>query len=306
MEKRRNLFYSIIQLAAIILINFNLNPVTAQIYPNFTKITGEYFGQIPPGSKPELFAPGVISLPDIFEHSAAIFSPENSEVFWSGKPLGARYFNIYSIKMIDGRWAEREIAFSHEDYSFRNPVFSSDGNKLFFDSRGDIWFIERTGDDWTEPVQISSIINSDGFETLRSITENGSIYFSRYNANASSEGRKHEIYVSKKINGNYIEPEKLDKSINSGDTKEYAAYVAPDESYMIFEAINDSGYAVLFISYKGKDNTWLERIKLPFGRRVMFPSVSPDGKYFFFMKPDKGIYWVNTSFIEELKPKDQI
>ena len=204
MENRRNPFFSIIQFTVIILMNFNLNLVTAQISPKFSKITGEYFGQASPGSKPELFAPGIISLPDIFEHSAAIFSPDKNEVYWSGKPNGTRYFKIYCMKMVDGKWTERRIAFSHKDYSFRNPVFSHDGNKLFFDSRDDIWFVERTGDDWTEPVQVSSQINSDGLETLRSITKNESIYFSRYNANAPNEGSRHEIYVSRKINDKYI------------------------------------------------------------------------------------------------------
>ena len=302
MKDNRNPFFSIIQLAVIILMNFNINLVTAQISPKFSKITGEYFGQAPPGSKPELFAPGIISLPDIFEHSAAIFSPDKSEVFWSGKPNGTRYYKIYCMKMVDGEWTEPIIFLSHKDRSFGNPVFSHDGNKLFFDSRDDIWFVERTGSDWTEPVQVSSIINSEGLELLRSITENESIYFSRYNANATNYGSRHEIYVSKKINGIYLKPEKLDKSINSDDMRESGAYVAPDESYMIFEA-GDNRDANLFISYKGKDNQWLERIKLPFGW-ALFPSVSPDGKYLFFMSRE-GISWVNASFIDELKPEDQ-
>lgn len=61
--------------------------------------------------------------------------------------------------------------------------------------------MERTGDNWSEAVQISSLINSGGSETLRSITENGSIYFTRYNENASGEGRLHEIYVPEKLTG---------------------------------------------------------------------------------------------------------
>lgn len=268
---------------------------------NFSKLTGPYLSQKPPGMTPEIFAPGIISVDSIFEHSPAIFSPNLSEVYWCGKPVGTRFFKIYFMKIINGRWTEPKIAFSHKDRNYNNPVFSSDGNKLFFDSEGDIWFVERISDDWTKPVKIPSVINSDESEVLRSITANGSIYFSRYNANASSEGRKHEIYISRKINGNYIKPEKLDKNINSDDMKEYSAYVAPDESYMIFHAMYDSRHGDLFISYKGKDNTWLERIKLPFN--AMFASVSPDGKYLFFITHD-GIYWVSAKIFDEFKPKE--
>jgi Tol biopolymer transport system component len=277
--------------------------VTAQVSPRVSKITGEYFGQAPPGSKPELFAPGIISLPDIFEHSAAIFSPDKSEVYWSGKPNGTRYFKIYCMKMVDGRWAEREIAFSHRDYSFRNPVLSHDGDRLFFDSRDDIWFVERAGDDWTEPVQVSPQVNSGGLETLRSITRDESIYFSRYNADAPNEGSRHEIYVSRKIDDKYMEPEKLAKGINSDDMLEFGLYVAPDESYMIIEASKDRRDVSLFISYRGRDGSWSERMELPIGW-ASFPSVSPDGKYLFFMSRE-GISWVNTSFIEDLRPDER-
>ena len=82
-----------------------------------------------------------------------------------------------------------------------------------------------------------------------------------------------------------------------------AVAVAPDKSYMIIEANKDNRIDDLYISYKMKDGFWSERIKLPF-EHGRFPSVSPDGKYLFYMTRDDGIYWVNTSFIEELKPKD--
>lgn len=281
----------------------NPSSVPAQVSPRFSKITGRYFGQAPPGSKPELFAPGIISLPDIFEHSAAIFSPDGSEVYWSGKPNGTRYFRIYCMRMVDGIWTERRTAFSHRDYSFGNPVFSHDGGRLFFDSRDDIWFVERTGDDWTEPVQVSSQVNSDGLETLRSITRNESIYFSRYNADAPDEGSRHEVYVSRKVDDKYTEPERLDKSINSDDMMEFGVYVAPDESYMIIEASKDRRDAGFFISYRGRDGSWSERIELSIGW-ASFPSVSPDGKYLFFMSRE-GVSWVNTSFIEDLRPEAQ-
>ncbi|MBU0475690.1 MAG: hypothetical protein KKF62_16190 [Bacteroidetes bacterium] len=266
---------------------------------NFTVLKGPYLGQKPPGNIPELFAPGIISREGYFEHSAAIFSPDGNEVYWSGKPQGARYFEINFMKMVNGRWTEPKIAFSHNGYNFGNPVFSSDGNKLFFDSRGDIWFVERKSDGWTEPVQVSSLINSEGSETLRSITKDGSIYFSRYNANASSEGRMHEVYVSRKINGNYTDPEKLGKSINSDDVKEFGVFVAPDESYIIIQEAKGNISSELIIIYKITDGSWSNRIKLNVGW-AQFPSVSPDGKYLFFMTRD-GIAWRDSSFIEELK-----
>jgi len=269
---------------------------------NFSELKGPYLGQKPPGTNPEIFAPGIISLPDIFEHSAAIFSPDKSEVYWSGKPNGARYYKIYFMKMINGRWTKRQAASFNSNYNNHLPVFSPDGNKLFFNTESDICFVERQGDDWSGVTKISSVINSAVSDYLHTLMEDGSAYIRRYHPNEQL-GKRSIIYISRKINGNYTEPEKLDENINSNDAEELAVFVAPDESYMIIEATKDMRTGSLFISYKMKDGSWSERIKLPFalGR---FPSVSPDGKYLFYMTRDEGIYWVNTSFIEELKPKD--
>ena len=49
---------------------------------DFPKLKGPYLGQKPPGMKPEIFAPGIISVDENFEHSAAVFSPDGKEVFW--------------------------------------------------------------------------------------------------------------------------------------------------------------------------------------------------------------------------------
>lgn len=269
---------------------------------DFPIFKGPYLGQNPPGNFPELFGPGIVSRDDHFEHSAAVFSPDGKEVYWSSKPNGARYFEINSMKMINGRWTGPKIAFSCEGYNFHNPVFSPDGDKLYFTMESDIWFVERRGKDWSEPAKISPIINSAFSDYLHTITENGSVYLRRYKPNEKF-GKRSIFYISRKINGIYSEPEIICENINSADAEEMAVFVAPDESYMIIEAHEDNSTGRLFISYKLKDGTWSERIILPF-RNGRFPSVTPDGKYLFYMTRDDGIYWVNTSFIEELKPKE--
>ncbi|MBU1013894.1 MAG: hypothetical protein KKG99_12900 [Bacteroidetes bacterium] len=268
---------------------------------DFPVLKGSYLGQKPPGNIPEIFAPGIVSRDNYFEHSAAVFSPDGNEVYWSGKPQGTRYFEINFMKIINGTWTEPKIAFAHKERNFGNPVFSSDGNKLFFNKDGDIWFVERQGDEWSKETKISSVVNSDVSDDLHTITKDGSVYFRRYKPNESF-GKRALVYFSRKINGDYTDPELLEGSINSADEEESAIFVSPDENYMIIEATKDRINSNLFISYKKKDGSWSERIKLPF-KNGRFPSVSPDGKYLFYMTRDEGIYWVNTSFIEEFKPK---
>ncbi|MBU0475696.1 MAG: hypothetical protein KKF62_16220 [Bacteroidetes bacterium] len=260
----------------------------------FPVLKGSYLGQNPTGNEPELFAPGIISREGYFEHSAAVFSPDGNEVYWSGEPDETRHFEIYFMKIVNEQWTEPKIAFSCESNNFNNPVFSSDGNKLFFNKDGDIWFVERKGKEWSSAVKLPSIINTSASERMCSITNDGSIYFTRY--------PEFEVYVSKKVNDNYLEPIKLDRSINFDNYRKMSVYVAPDESYLILEASKDAATCELFVSHRMKNGKWSECQKLPikWGR---FPTVSPDGKYLFFMTRE-GIYWVSAKIIEKLKPKE--
>ena len=278
----------------------------------FPEMFGDYFGLKKPGSVPEIFAPDIISVENRFEHSTAAFSPDKKEVYWSSKPDGEDIFRIYFMKMENGRWTAPELAQFSKIYNGGNPVFSQDGMKIYFTSSRpiekdgkmkdrDIWVVERQRNKWSEPVPINPLINTDANEKMLSITNNGSLYFSRSN----------EIYVSRKMNGKYSEPQKLDENINTGDL-ESAAFVAPDEEFIILEVFSGDGYggADLYICYKKKNGSWSERVNL--GNKIngeggeRFPAVSPDRKYLFFVKMDdrSDIYWVDAKIIEELKPED--
>ena len=98
----------------------------------------------------------------------------------------------------------------------------------------------------------------------------------------------------------------MGKEINTG-TMIAHPYIAPDESYIIFDGKRSSGYGDcdLYISFQ-KNGTWTEAYNL--GPEIntemceMTASVSPDGTYLFFHRggDDKGdIYWVEFRYIKE-------
>ena len=293
---------SIIVVIVLIISCIGCNAQNEKEETNFPELTGLYLGQKPFGLTAEIFASGIISRNGYFEHSAAVFSPDLSEVFWSAKPDGRRYFKIYFMKMINGKWTQQQLAPFNGNKNNGKPTFSSDGKKLFFDSEGDIFFVKKEANTWTNAVKLSSAINTHASESVQSITENSSIYFLRFNPNAKIRGNAHEMFVSKVENGKYSKPEKLDKNINSIE-QENAISVAPNESYMIIEETKDNRLCELYISYKMAEKKWSKRILLPiaWGR---FPSVSPDEKYLFFMTRD-AIYWIDAKFIVKFK-KEQI
>ena len=121
----------------------------------FPMLKGSYLGQNPPGTSPEIFAPGVITT-EYHEHSSPAFSMDGTKVYWSV------FINFYGPQVIltmqqkDRQWTQPEVASFSGQYTDGNPCFSPDGMKLFFESHRpinenegvrddlDLWIVERT------------------------------------------------------------------------------------------------------------------------------------------------------------------
>lgn len=264
-----------------------------------TELSGPYLGQTPPGSTPVLFAPGYVSADNVFEHSGAVFSPDGTEVYWAAKPDGDRIFHIYFMKVVNGRWTVPAMTPFTRDREGNRPVFSRDGRRLYFETirnplGGPILFVEPEGDGWSEPSALAASINATGMERPYSTVSDGSLYFGR------GIGEADQILVARMVDGQLTAPVPVEGAIDSPDT-ELHAFVSPDEDYMILERTDHVSSTSLGISYRAGDGTWSEPILLDFGW-ARFPVVSPDGDYLFFVGPPGDIYWVSTSFVEELRP----
>jgi len=273
-----------------------------------TARVGPYLGQTPPGSTPRLFAPGIVSVNAGFEHSAAVFSPDGCEVFWCTNvdarrdPPGEGQ-RLYFMRQVDGVWTAPQVAPFTEDIvgTVQRPVFSPDGTCLYFEIFGqpparddsDIYVVEREGDGWSSAVSVSPLINTGAIERLHYATSDGSLIFSR-----SPFTSRERIYHSTFVDGAFTEPEVLGEPFDS-TAHELAIVMAPDESYVLIALTRTGMEDELYISYQEPDGSWTERIRAPY-RTGGFLALSPDAEYLFFL--GEGIYWVDTSFVEDLKP----
>ncbi len=280
-----------------------------------------YLGQDPPGLSAELFAPGLIST-DSMEHSAPSFSPDGKIVLWT--VLDRTYHaSMMEMTFENGKWSSpHRASFADSTADDYYPSFSPDGKKLYFSSRRKvpagyeenrsirIWEVERTEHGWGIPVPFDSLV-SDGEEYAHSITSEGTLYFS------SSQGgsTNWNLLRSKKVNGAYTRPELLPYSINSVGYED-GPYVAPDESFLIFDSQRPDGLGGgidLYISFKKEGEGWM--IPVNMGPKInshaaeRFARLSPDGKYFFFgstrnasaTKSGFDIFWIDAAVIDELR-----
>lgn len=273
-----------------------------------------YLDQAPPGLEPRLFAPGVVSLKDLYEYGS-VFSRDGKEFYYAviihSKP------QIRWIRFENNAWTTPKTIIGSDQYEYNDPFLSPDEKRLYFisdrplDGRGekkdfDIWYLERKGDVWSDaPVNAGPAINSPKNEYYMSFTKNGTMYFSSNAGTTAETDKNYDVRSSRLIDGKFQPSTKLSNAVN---TEHYEAdvFVSPDEQYLIFcaERPDGVGQGDLYISFKGKTGEWQPAKNMGSainGKGYEFcPFVTSDGRYLFFSR-DGDIFWVSADVIKSLR-----
>ena len=313
----------------------------------FTDLKGPYLNQKVPSDSAEIFAPDLLSAggpviqinfsPNGKEFIYSLFTPER-ELLSEPKGIFGKKFVLKS-NFENGSWTE-PIEFSiNENYDLGYRCYSTDGNKIYFNSNGPIdnqpyesrshiWVSSRDGKHWSDPVEIILGDNAEG-GGFPSVAHNGNLYFYKW-----PRGESHgSLFMSEYKQGKYLEPVRLSDVINNPGGAH--PYIAPDESYIIFDSYElgqeEETGTDLFISFRDKNNKWMkpenlgQNVNSPYIERR--PFVSSDGNYLFFasnrINPEistksisissirnqvdnplngyQNIFWVDASIIEDLR-----
>jgi hypothetical protein len=289
-----------------------------------TKPTNNYLGQTSPGEIPVVFARGIVST-DHLEHSAPAFSPDGNEVFWSlwRRPDKGEPQVIMTMRREGGTWSAPAVAPFSGKFVDGGPVFSADGQRIYFYSTrptaagttsDDIWFVVRQGTGWCEPRCLELVARFPELKSVfqPSITRNGTLYFISRQKDTTLD--EFLIWRAEYINGEYHKPELLPPSINAPDAYvNWTPFIAPDESYLIFSSgrRDNHGGGDLYVSFRNADGSWTDPISLGEAvntdKQERFPAISPDGQYLFFTRPTPGhshdVFWVSTKVIEKRRAK---
>lgn len=198
-----------------------------------------------PLTEPRIFGEDIISTP-LYERGGT-FSPDGKEFYFTKRAPEGYFSAICVSRFTNGKWSKPEIASFSGQYLDSDPIISPDGNRLFFTSRRpvdgkprpdtDIWFVNKTADGWSDPVNPGAPINTNYSEGYATLTRNGTMYF--HSARPDGSQGEYDIYRSKLVGGKYTEPESLNSAINSKGSEAFP-FIAPDESYLIFVSLNRS------------------------------------------------------------------
>ncbi|MFT5878311.1 MAG: hypothetical protein ACI8SA_002177 [Dokdonia sp.] len=255
---------------------------------------GPYLGQKPPGLTPEAFAHGLVSTE---EHEwGGIFTPNMKEFYFNRKNSKSGKKSRLVLISENNRWRESKV--EPEMGGFISP----DAKTMLFEHQ----YRERTDDGWSELKSLGSAF--EDIEIMRLTTSSkGTYVFDEF-----PKDGKGNLRYSRLINGEREAPKSFSKEINSGKNNVHP-FIAPDESYILWDSERDGGYggSDIYISFRQEDDSWGAAINL--GDKINTSTsqrggyVTPDGKYLFFnspASPGKGdIFWVDAQIIETLRPK---
>lgn len=161
------------------------------------------------------------------------------------------------------------------------PSLSADGRMIFFTACSregglgscDIYFAERTGNMWGEPVNLGSPVNSASWEAQPSISPDGkTLYFS--SNRRGGEGKMDIWYSELATDGRWGRPVNIGDVVNT-EGNEMSPFIHVDNQTLYFSSdghIGMGGYD-LFVTRKDEDGNWSEPENLGYPLNTHFDEI---------------------------------
>lgn len=281
---------------AFVTLLFSVLALNSLIFASDTTIQleGPYLGQTPPSSIPLPFAPGIVTS-EHFEYGG-VFSPDMREFYLMRN--GGKYESptIVVFESKNDIWQESVV-----ESRGGQPFIAPDGQTMHLG----LYFRERHETGWSERKSLGHPFADYRIMRLTASSQ-GTFVFDEVGNDGDGI-----IRYSRLIDGQRQAPRPLSDKINSGTWNAHP-FIAPDESYLLWDGKRDTGYgdSDIYISFRQEDGSWGAAINL--GNKINTPSwdasasVTPDGKFLFFHRETSpgnlDIYWVDAQIIQTLRP----
>jgi len=199
-------------------------------------------------------------------------SATGNEAYFTAQSTLGELSVIMRINKPRKKWKTPEIASFSGTHTDIEPFLSPEGLRLYFASNRplnnastetkdyDIWYVEREIMDaeWSAPINLGPLVNSEHNEFYPSLTRSGNLYFT---SDVPGSRGKDDIFFSAFEADEYLPPISMSESVNS-EGYEFNAFVSPDESYLLFTGYNRAdglGSGDLYISFRNQQGEWSRR-----------------------------------------------
>lgn len=217
----------------------------------------------------------VKSHPKTEGYSPTVSADGNMLIFQSDRKK-REDFKIYITKRENKIWSEPVLLDGVSSNSWDGaPFLTYDQNYLYFSSsrKGglgdiDLWYCERLGDTWGEPVNLGAPINTSGYEGFASVSPDGkTLYFVR--RDEVMKGKKVKevklaLFYSEKIGQNkWSTPKKMPEPVNSA-SGEFGPVILADGKTLLFSSKRSGtiGNYDLYQSIKLDKGRWSTPVNL--------------------------------------------
>ena len=265
---------------------------------------GPYFGQIPPGSTPQVFAPGLIcdTRPHQLEAWGTFSADGNTFCF-------NRCGYVYITGNTEQGWTT-PTRIKSIPFMTASCCPSADANSIYFmysydpSKRYCLHRCMRTSQGWSLPHELGPPFSDSGAFGGFSVAADDSIYFWCW-----KKAKRGAFWVAPFVDNTWSEVIEIPVNVD-GNLRGHHPGIAPDKSFLVFYSIKPGAQrgtqTDLYLILRRADGSWTKPRDMgpkintryyEFGARI-----SPDKKYMFFTRSngwgmnsssDTGdIYWV--------------
>ena len=215
-------------------------------------------------SNPDMTNLGGIINSDQIEYAPSISADGNTMIYQSNKEGNYELFMAH--RNPSGVWSSSEVIesiknFGSDDVLIAGSSLSYDGNYIYFFASypggygiEDIWYVEKEGESWSNPINAGPNVNSRSYEGFPSISADGStLYFMRTVKSPYPGKFCYQLFSSEKDNrGQWKMAQPLPYPVSQGcencprimsdnETLIFAAIREPSDNYDIYQSRNLGG-----------------------------------------------------------------
>ncbi|MBC7896237.1 MAG: PD40 domain-containing protein [Cytophagaceae bacterium] len=244
----------------------------------------------PPLDRPTIFADSTVTTVNgiAFAHDARTIYVSR----WvpDRDSTGRQRLRIFEHRYVNGGWSQPTPAPFSSAFTDYQPVMSPDGARLYFQSTRplapgtgevlqNLWFVERRGDGWG-PARPIDELNTGSREGYAAPLIDGTLYF---NSDRPGGRGLQDFYRARWEAGRYSPPVPV-RELNTPDS-ENDLVVDPRGRFVIFNRYIEATRGIdLYVAFRDGDD-WgtprkLDAVNGP--EWELTPSISPDGRYFFY------------------------
>lgn len=158
-----------------------------------------------------------------------------------------RKLMLFTSEFKDGKWTEGQpMTFNSPEYSVGHASLSPDGNTMYFasDMPGgfggvDIYKIIRTGDTWSEPMNLGAKVNTEGREMFPFIDNDGKVLFFASDGHYGLGGL--DMFMSSVSNNTFGAPKNVGFPIN-GSYDDFAMIIDKEYKKGYFSSNRPDGH----------------------------------------------------------------